>query len=666
MLAYYIAAVNIESAYHDQAAAQSPDREYEPFPGLVLADTFQSWEDDDRLDFEVFRENNARLEHLKALPIRVIVGNPPYSVGQESANDNNANESYPTLDRAIRETYAERSAATLKNSLYDSYIRAIKWASQRLADRGMVGYVTNGGWLTSNTADGMRLSLAEEFSAIYVYNLRGNQRTGGEQSRREGGKVFGGGSRATVAITLLVKNSEKSTPATIRYADIGDYLSREQKLAKVRAAGGINGVEFTAIIPNKHGDWLNQRHDDFSSFLALSSDGKEISLVSSRNRGLETGRDAWVYNFSANQLAEAMRVAVTTYAACKAGNMTNDERKIKWTESLRHMLASGRTIEYEKSSPRMAMYRPFQSMRLYPDAAWIHRPKIARDVFPAGGPSNVGFYAIGTGATTDFSLLMTARIPDIQMLGAGQNGQFYPRWSYAAAEGQGALDFGEGEVVDGFRRIDNITDSALDRFRAAYGAKITKDDIFHYVYGLLHSPEYRETYAADLKKMLPRIPLMADLWLFVEAGRALSELHLGYERVEPYPLGGLDTKPVGDPYEFFQVEKMAFGKRRVDGKLTPDKSSIAYNSRITLTDIPEEAYRYMLGSRSGVEWIIDRYQVKKDKASEIVNDPNNWSREVGDPRYIVDLLARIVTVSLETMKLVDSLPPLDVLDPQLK
>lgn len=225
----------------------------------------------------------------------------------------------------------------------------------------------------------------------------------------------------------------------------------------------------------------------------------------------------------------------------------------------------------------------------------------------------------------------------------------------------GTLSFEvDGEVVGGYRKIDNITDQALAKFRAAYGKEVTKDDIFFYVYGLLHSPEYRDTYAADLKKMLPRVPLVADPWPFVEAGQVLSELHLGYESVDPYPLGGLDAKPVGDPYEFFRVEKMVFRKHRVDGRLTPDRSSITYNSWITLTDIPEDAYRYMLGSRSGVEWIIDRYQVKTDKASGIVNNPNEWSREVGDPRYIVNLLARIVTVSLETMKIVDVLPALDI------
>lgn len=347
LLAYYIAAVNIESAYHDQARGQSNNHDYEPFPGLVLTDTFQSWEDDDRLDYEMFRENNARLERLKKLPITAIVGNPPYSSGQDSANDNNANESYPALDESIRNSYAARSTATLKNSLYDSYIRAIRWASLRIEGRGVIAYVTNGGWLDSNTADGMRKTLAEEFSAIYVYNLRGNQRTAGEQSRKEGGKVFGGGSRATVAITILVKDSTKTGAATIHYANIGDYLSREQKLAKIAAAGGVGGVDFTAIAPNEHGDWINQRRDDFSSFMPIS--GSIFSLVSG---GLKTNRDAWIYNFSSKALAESVQRTVDGYNAVLASGRTAPSEKdvldVAWTDGTKADLARRRPYAFAR------------------------------------------------------------------------------------------------------------------------------------------------------------------------------------------------------------------------------------------------------------------------------------------------------------------------------
>jgi predicted helicase len=267
-----------------------------------------------------------------------------------------------------------------------------------------------------------------------------------------------------------------------------------------------------------------------------------------------------------------------------------------------------------------------------------------------------------------FGLIMVDSLPDLHVL---DTGQFFGRWRYEEVKAAPNAEFlfGHDEEADAdgeYRRIDNITDAALRTFAAAYGDRITKDDVFYYVYGLLHSSDYRETYAADLKKTLPRTPLVADPWPFIEAGRALSALHLGYETAEPYNLGGLGVEAVGDPYDFYRVAKLAYAKKRVDGRSVDDKSAIVCNPRITLSGIPEEAHRCMLGTRSAIDWLIERWQVTKDKASGIVNDPNDWSREVGDPRYIVNLVGRVVTVSVETMKIVDSLPPLDVLDPQPK
>lgn len=661
LLAYYIATVNIETTYADLAGEQ---RE---FPGLVLADTFQSWEPDDVPDLGIFVENNQRLQRLKQLPITVIIGNPPYSSGQDSANDNNANEKYPSLDAEIRKTYAERSTATNKNSLYDSYIRAIKWATLRIQDRGVIAYVTNGGFLDSNTADGMRKTLAEEFSSIYVYNLRGNQRTAGEQSRKEGGKVFGGGSRATVAITLLVKDTSKTGSATIHYTDIGDYLTAEQKLAKVALAGKVTGLESVIhIAPNEHGDWLNQRRDDFDSFMAIG-DGKAPGIFGISTNGVVTNRDAWAYNAGRPALISHMKKLAASYAEALAGRRTNDPTKIKWSSSLEARLERGETLRPPAGAAH-AYYRVFEKSWRVAETEWIHRPAPLRRFFP-GGAANMGFYQVGASSAVPFSVLTVDAAPDLHLTGAGSGGQFFARWRYEQVDDSGMLDLGgEGEVVDGYRKIDNITDESLKRFQARYDSKaITKDDIFFYVYGVLHSPEYRETYAADLKKMLPRIPFVADFHGFAEAGRRLSELHLGYESVEPYPLDGLAAQPSGDPYEFFAIgaKKMTYGKATAEQKAAGekhDRTVIRYNDRITLSGIPLEAYRYMIGSRSAVEWIIDRYYVKTDKASGIVNDPNDWSREIGDPRYILDMVGRIVTLSLATMKIVDALHALTLLD----
>ncbi|MER6936516.1 type ISP restriction/modification enzyme [Nocardioides sp. NPDC127514] len=664
LLAYYIATVNIETTYADLTG------ETKEYPGLVLTDTFQSWEPDDTPDLEIFAENNERLQQLKDLAITVIIGNPPYSSGQDSANDNNANEKYPSLDGEIRKTYAERSTATNKNSLYDSYIRAIKWATLRIQDRGVIAYVTNGGFLDSNTADGMRKTLAEEFSSIYVFNLRGNQRTAGEQSRREGGKVFGGGSRATVAITVLVKDPAKSGSATIHYTDIGDYLTAGQKLAKVASAGLVTGLEpVTHIVPNEHGDWLSQRRDEFVTFTAIGDKRAPAdSIFGSYGDGVKTNRDAWTYGFSRSDVSNAISRLVENYEVDRAvGVSSSDESRVGWSRGLRATFDKGRPLSFDDTALTRAAYRPFTPQHMYFSRTLNDSVSRQFTFFPTPRSDNFGIELTGPASHYEFCTLVADRVPDLHLL---DTGQFFPRWRYEPADGSGMLELGdEGEVVDGYRKIDNITDEALKRFQAAYGAggsrsSISKDDIFFYAYGLLHSPEYRETYAADLKKMLPRIPFVRDFTDYAEAGRRLSELHLGYESVEPYPLDGLRVKPVGDPYDFFAVKekKMAFAKVRVDGKLVADRSTIKYNDRITVSGIPEEAYRYMLGSRSAIEWIIDRYWIKTDKASGIVNNPNDWSREVGDPRYILDLLARIVTVSLETMKIVDGLPPLDIIE----
>jgi predicted helicase len=680
LLAYYIAAVNIETTYYDvmtQVAAPGggkhaadPGHEYVEFPGLILTDTFQSWEDDDRQDLDVFPENNERLEKLKQLPITVIIGNPPYSVGQDSANDDNANEKYPSLDRAIETSYVANSTATSRRTLYDSYIRAIKWATLRIKDRGVIAFVTNGGFLDSNTADGMRKTLADEFDAIHVFNLRGNQRTAGEQSRKEGGKVFDAGSRATVAITVLVKRSGGTGRATVHYTDIGDYLTREQKLAKIAEAGSVAGLKSQSITPNEHGDWLNQRRDDFERFLPVADKQGGASVFQRVTLGLATGRDAWAYGSSRTQLFSQVSALVEYFNAevLRAGDRDDytpvrDPKRVSWNRNFDQAFAKRRRLSFTEHAIRRASYRPFFAQWAAFDRDVNAMTYRLPEIFPSAEARGPGICLTGPSSHYDFCALVADELPDLHLL---DTGQFFARWRFERVDEDGTLDWGvEGEVVDGCRRIDNVTDEALRRFAAAYGA-ITKDDIFFYVYGLLHSPEYRETYAADLKKMLPRIPLVEDPWPFVEAGRKLSDLHLGYETVTPYPLQGLDVEPIADSYDFFRVQKMAFAKVRdpETKKLVADKTRVVYNSQIELSGIPETAYRYMLGSRSAIEWIIDRYQVKTDKASGIVNDPNDWSREVSDPRYIVDLLARIVTVSLETMKIVDNLPALAIREDQ--
>ena len=694
LLAYYIAAVNIETTY---AALANGDGDkpgtYEPFPGLVLTDTFQSYEDGDRDDLDIFPENNERITRQRALPITVIVGNPPYSVGQDSANDDNANASYPTIDAAIEDSYVAASRASSRKALYDSYIRAIKWASLRIQDRGVIAFITNGGWLEANTADGMRMALTEEFSSVYVFNLRGNALAAGERGRREGRPVFefggwradgseikntSGGSRATIAITVLVKDPTSAGSANIMYAAVDDFLSAGQKVKAVREARHILAVPLRGIVPNADGDWLDQRSDDFPRFVGIASRDGSAAVFAKYALGVGTNRDPWAYNYSRSALARAVETATATYNQSLVDGRVNDARRIKWSSSLEARFERGERFEGVASTLR-AQYRPFERSNLTGDLRWIHRPAVIGWAFPPG-IANHGFSLTGVSSHADFSVLATALVPDLHVL---DSAQFFARWAWERAPSEGdTLDFGsdaDGEVVDGYHRIDNITDAALAKWQAAYGQDWSKDDVFFYVYGLLHSPDYRERYAADLKKMLPRIPLVAtaeDSRAFADAGRALSDLHIGYETVAPYPLDGLH--PSGEPatddrsdaaYDFYAVgaKKMRFGRPTAEQKAVGerhDRSTIHYNDRITVSGIPEAAYRYQLGSRSAMEWIIDRYWIKTDKASGIVNDPNDWSREVGDPRYILDLLARVVTVSVETMKIVDDLPALTVREEQ--
>lgn len=654
LLAYYVAAVNIEATYNGLQGG-----EYVPFPGVVLTDTFQSAEDDDTYDDQgVFGDNNERVKQQNALDIRVIVGNPPYSSGQDSANDNNQNLKYPYLDKRIANTYAARSTGQNKNSLYDSYIRAIRWASDRVKDRGIVAYVTNGGFLDGNTADGFRLTLQDEFSELYILNLRGNQRTAGEESRREGGKVFGSGSRASVAISLLVKNPDRPSSGTIYYRDIGDYLSRDEKLGLLEQYRDSDGVPWQQIAPNEHGDWINQRNDAFGTFTAIGDrKSPESAIFRSFSAGLQTNRDAWVYNSSESALRGNVTRMIDAYNAeldrwVAAGSpqpienfIDTDPNHISWTSSLLSRFKRKERLSVDKTLIETGIYRPFNRLQLYFDPRVIHRPAQHTAYFPRG-KHNYGFYLNGFHAFSDVAVLMIDEIPCLDLYGKG--GQFFPRYVYDGEPQDGAF-----AMFDDTQRRDNITDTALARYQELYGQDVTTDDVFFAVYGLLHSEDYRREFDADLKKMLPRIPELnesGDFWAFAEAGRTLSGLHLGYENADLHPLEFSAPAPAD-----LQVTKMKYGGK--PGKL--DRSRITVAPGLTIGGIPAEAHLYKLGSRSALDWVVERYQVKTDKASGIVNDPNDWGAEHGNPAYIIELIQRVVTVSVETVRIVSTLPALN-------
>lgn len=505
-----------------------------------------------------------------------------------------------------------------------------------------------------------------------MFNLRGNTRTSGEKARQEGGQIFGSGSRATVAILLAVKNPNHTGPCRIQYHDIGDYRTREQKLEIVDQAT-LDNIEWQAIEPNEAGDWTNQRNYDFMAYPAIG-DKKDktnsTTVFRTYSAGLKTGRDAWCYNHSRTAVEENMRRMIATYnhqvdlvsaGTIRADQTDNDPSHISWSAGLTADLNRNRQHVLDVDKLRTGVYRPFDKRWTYFDRAFNERTYQLHSAFPTSKHENFGFYNAGAGSAVPFSVLVIDGLPDLHVTGAGSGGQFFPRWTYQKVEASsdGQLNLHGKDVSDadeyGYRRIDNITDEILAEHRAKHGDEVTKDDIFYYVYGLLHSLTFRNKFAADLTKMLPRIPLVEsteDYQAFIAAGRDFVDLHLNYEELEPYPLGEeIAAMAPSDSCELYRVTKMKWKDRQ-------SKTALVYNSWLTLTGFPKETHQYVLGSRSGVEWLIERYQVKTDPKSGITNDPNDWALEHHDPTYIRDLVGRIVTLSVETMAIVKSLPAL--------
>ncbi len=669
LLAYYIAAVNIENAYHDRLDEKSA---YEPFEGIVLTDTFQLGETDasEKLYSEMFSQNSARVARQKKAPLRVIMGNPPYSVGQRSANDNAQNQKYEKLDAKIANTYAKASSAGLNKSLYDAYVKAFRWSTDRLDPKhgGVIAFVSNGAWLDSNSTDGFRKVLEKEFSSIWIFNLRGNQRTSGELSRKEGGKIFGSGSRTPIAITLLVKNPRiKNEKATIHYHDIGDYLSQKEKLAIIRKFTSIASPEmkWETLQPNEHGDWLNQRNNIFDTFIPIAPEKKfepkSQSFFVTYGVGVNTARDAWTYNFSIRAIEQNMKRTIEFYNEQQKGYkearsktpkliienfMDADPKKISWTVNLKKDLEHGNEHKYQKDEIITGLYRPYTKQHLYFDKPFIERPGLSPRFFPSPFTSNI-VICVSPSANDGLSLLIADTIANFHFNG---DTQCFPLYYYEERTKQSPTLFDIKEENEHICR-DGISDFILERAKKVYGNNLSKEDIFYYVYGILHSPAYRTAFANDLKKMLPRIPLMDDVrdfWKFSKAGRQLAELHLNYETVPPYE--GLQVSETDSG--FYKVEKMRFPKKG-------QQDSIIFNSKIVVSNIPAKAYEYVVNGKSAIEWLMERYQISIDKDSGIRNDPNDWAEEVGNPRYILDLLLSIINVSVQTVELVAGLPQVE-------
>ncbi len=657
LLAYYIAAIHIEEAFHGRVG---DDRSYEPFGGIVLTDTFNLHTDRAGFPRDWLPANSERAERQQGLPIQVIVGNPPWSAGQRSSSDDNPNVDYPEVEARVAETYAARSTATLKNSLYDTYKMAIRWASDRIGDQGVVALVTNGSWIDGNVDSGVRACLAKEFSSIYVLNLRGNQRTQGERSRREGGKVFGQGSRAPVAITLLVRNPDaKHEGCCIRYRDIGDYLKREEKLAILREAGSIAGIpDWRTITPDRHNDWIGQRDEAYQQLYPIGSKsakaGKdEGAIFKLYSRGLATSRDAYLYNSSRDACARNARGVVQDYLGAlnllEQGlrpDLDIDElarshsSNVRWDRELKNNLRRCKAVEYSAENIWTTQYRPFVRQYCYVEYVLVNNKYQMDSIFPSADSENRAICVPGVGSTKPFSVLAVNAMPDLHFVAFGQ---CLPRFRYVRRQGSDILD--EESSLD---RIDNITDAALVAFREHYeDSAITKDAIFDYVYGVLHSQCYRERFANDLTKGLPSAPMAPNFHAFADAGKKLAELHIGYENCEEYPLQ-VEFDAAGEPTpEHYRIGSKAM--RFAD----KERTSLAVNDHIRISGIPAEAHLYEVNGRTPLEWFIDRYRIKQDRESGIENDPNDW---FDNPKDLVAAIRQIVYVSVETVRIVERLP----------
>ena len=639
LLPYYIASMNIEHEYYDAT------ERYEPFEGICLVDTFDLAEDRQLPLFAP--ENTQRVESQKRAPMFVVIGNPPYNVGQVNENDNNKNRKYPTMDKRVRDTYSKDSKATNKNALADPYVKAIRWAADRIGEEGVIALVTNSGFLDGIASDGMRKHLADDFDAIYILDLGGNVKKNPKLSGTTH-NVFG--IQVGVSVSLLIKRDDKTdSRSRIFYGRVDEFWRKEEKYRYLDKMKHYGNVEWKTIKPDKRDTWLTEGlHAEFEDFTPIGN--KEAKATKGEpeevifklySRGVATCRDAWAYNFECSTLRGNMGRMIDTYNEqvfmwgqhSKKGisiddSVINDDTRISWSEGLKANLKKGNLAEYDGHKVRESLYRPFTKSNLYFDRMMNERVYLFPSIFPRPETEKENRVIwLKVGADWPMFSLMVNEIPDL----LPQSGsQCFPFYTYDE---------------DGSNRRENVTDWALDRFRAKYGdEKITKWDIFHHVYGLLHHPGYRDRYQANLKRDLPRIPFAPDFRAFAEAGARLATIHVGYEEQPEYRLRQVETPEM--PLDW-RAEKM---------RLSKDKAQLRYNDFLTLDGIPAEAFGYRLGNRSALEWVIDQYRVKTDKRSGIVNDPNRGD----DPEYIVRLVGKVISVSLETVGIVEGLPELGV------
>lgn len=631
LLSYYIAAVNIETVFDE---VNGPDRGYKPFDGIVLTDTFESTERQDSFMDELLGQNNERLKKQQEQPITAIISNPPYSIVNHNSNRLDSNMHYPKLEQEIANTYVKDSTTKNSISMYDSYIKAFRWATDRIQKKGIVGFITNSGYLDSKSADGFRANLYKDFNHIYIYNLRGaiHGKTG-QLAKDEGQNIFD--IMTGVSIIILVKDG--TLEHQIHYADIGKGLSRKEKLRLIKKNNSIFNLPTHILKPDKFNDWLNQRNTEYESFIPLADDHSSHAIFGSHTMGVKTNRDAWVIGFGKNEVKNKTHKLIQHYnnelqslAKDKDYKVNNDPKYIKWTSKLLKAARANNIIKYTDKKLIKTLYRPFTKKWMYYDELLVER---SRSYAEEWGLSNLMLFTTGRGISRNFSSIVTNQIPNAELMYAGQ-----------------------GFMKDIHHEdSDELIKKPTSNMRKISETLSEPSKIFAYIYALLNEKDYQEKYANNLRKDIAKIPIVKGIDKFVKIGKELISLHLNYEEVEPYKQVTIRLNGVPN----YRVNKMKYGKKKdpKTGKSVKDRSTIIFNSYITISDIPEKAYQYIVNGKSAIEWIMDQYKVKTDNKSGIIDDPNDYS---DDPKYIFTLLLRIINVSVQTVDLIDQLPKFEV------
>ncbi|HRV75732.1 MAG TPA: N-6 DNA methylase, partial [Caldisericia bacterium] len=644
LMPYYVASMNIEHEYLD---LMPEGTRYKPFEGICFADTFQMFEDEQKFAF-MTKENAIRVKRQRDSDIFVIITNPPYNAHQMNENDNNKNRKYPELEKEIRDTYSKDSRATLRNALSDPYVKAIKWASKRIGTEGIVAMITNNSFVDGYALDGMRKHLEQDFDALYVLDLGGNVRKNTKLSGTTH-NVFG--IQVGVSILLFVKKENSKDKCEINYSRVDEFWTKEQKYDYLDVKKQIEKLDWKTIEPNKNHTWLTEgMAEDFEQYPMMGDKeqkGKDNSqtIFNLYSSGVKTNRDNWAYNFSSSELEQNMKTLINTYNSeiqryeklkYKPTNVDEfvlyDDTKIQWDGTLKISLKRGEVGQFEPNKMRNSIYRPFKRKYLYYDRQFNNSIYLFNRIFPTpqSEKENKVILVPGIGNRKEYGVSITNLIPSLDY--AFEKVQSFPFYTYSP---------------DGKGRQENITDWSLELYQKHYkDTKITKWDIFYYIYAMLHHPSYKEDYKENLRRSLPRVPYAPNFWKFAEIGKSLADIHINYEQAKEYEL---DRQLDKEAFKIigYKVDKM---------KLNRDKTELEYNKAITFTNIPKEVSSYKLGNRSALEWIVDQYRVKVDKRSDIVQDPNNFD---GNPRYIFELVGKIVTVSLETVELVNELSELE-------